>query len=57
MRLADLPVDSIQKYPELLATVAPEDLERVGAACRKTAFLLVSGDPQVVARGLQATAQ
>jgi zinc protease len=56
MRLAELPVDSIEKYPELLAAVTPEDLARVGAVCRKTAVLLVSGDPQVVTRGLQATA-
>lgn len=56
LRLADLPVDSIEKYPELLGAVTAEDLARVGAACRKTAVLLVSGDPQVVARGLQATA-
>jgi zinc protease len=57
MRLAQLPVDSIEKYPELLSAVTPEDLARVGAVCRKTAVLLVSGDPQVVTRGLQATAR
>jgi len=55
IRLANLPVDSIQKYPELLAAVTPDDLTRVGAACRKTAVLLLSGDPEVVTRALQAT--
>jgi len=54
-RLSDLPVDSIQKYPELLAAVTTEDVARVGAACRKTAVLLLSGDPDVVTRALQAT--
>jgi zinc protease len=53
--LADLPVDFIQKYPELLSAATPEDLTRVAAACRKTAFLLVSGDPEVVASAVQAT--
>lgn len=57
LRLAGLPVDSMQKYPELLAAVTPDDLARVGAVCRKTAVLLLSGDPAVVTRGLQATAR
>lgn len=56
MRLAALPVDSMQRYPDLLAAVTPEDLAHVGAVCRKNAVLLVSGDPAVVTRGLQATA-
>jgi zinc protease len=56
LRLSTLPVDAIQKYPELLAAVTPEDLARVGAACRKTAVLLLSGDPDVVTKALQATA-
>jgi len=54
-RLAGVPLDSIQKYPELLAAVTPDDIARVGAACRKTAFLLLSGDPEVVTHALQAT--
>jgi predicted Zn-dependent peptidase len=57
VRLSALPVDAIQRFPELLAAVTPEDLARVGAACRKTAVLVVSGDPDVVTRALQATAR
>jgi zinc protease len=56
VRLSGLPIDAIQKYPEMLAAVTAEDIARVGAACRKTAVLLVSGDPDVVNRALQATA-
>ncbi len=54
-RLADLPVDLIQKYPDLLATVTAQDLTRVAAACRNTAVLMVSGDPAVVDKALLAT--
>lgn len=57
VRLSALPVDAIQRFSELLAAVTPEDLARVGAACRKTAVLVVSGDPDVVTRALQATAR
>jgi zinc protease len=54
-RLADLPVDVIQKYPDLLAAVTVQDLSRVAAACRKTAVLMVSGDPALVDKALLAT--
>jgi zinc protease len=54
-RLADLPADLIQKYPDLLAAVTAQDLTRVAAACRKTAVLMVSGDPAVVDKALLAT--
>jgi zinc protease len=54
-RLADLPVDLIQKYPDLLAAVTVQDLTRVAAACRNTAVLMVSGDPAVVDKALLAT--
>jgi zinc protease len=54
-RLADLPVDSIQKFPELLSAVTADDVARVGGACRKTAVLFVSGDAEVVTRALHAT--
>jgi predicted Zn-dependent peptidase len=54
-RLADLPVDLMQNYPDLLAAVTLEDLTRVAADCRKTAVLLVSGDPAIVDKALLAT--
>jgi zinc protease len=54
-RLADLPVDLMQNYPDLLAAVTLEDLTRVAAECRKTAVLLVSGDPAIVDKALLAT--
>lgn len=54
-RLADLPLDVVQKYPDLLAAVTVQDLTRVAAACRKTAVLMVSGDPAVVDKALLAT--
>ena len=55
MRLADLSADMLQNYPELLATVTPADLTRMAAECRKTAVLMVSGDPAVVDKALLAT--
>ncbi len=55
MRLADLPADLLQSYPELLAAVTPADLTRLAAECRKTAVLMVSGDPAVVDKALLAT--
>jgi zinc protease len=55
MRLADLPADLLQSYPELLAAVMPQDLTRMAAECRKTAVLMVSGDPAVVDKALLAT--
>ena len=54
-RLADLPVEFIQNYPDLLGTVTTQDLTRVATACRKTAVLMVSGDPAVVDKALLAT--
>jgi zinc protease len=54
-RLAELPVDFIPNYPELLAAVTLEEFSRVAAACRKTAVLMVSGDPAVVDKALLAT--
>ncbi len=54
-RLADLPVELLQKYADQLATVTPEDVNRVAAACRKTAVLLVSGDPGAVDKALFVT--
>jgi zinc protease len=55
LRLSSIPVDSLQKYPELLTAVTPGDVARVGAECRKTAVLLLSGDPEVVTRAQHAT--
>jgi zinc protease len=55
LRLADLPADLLQSYPELLATVTPQDLTRIAGECRKTAVLMVSGDPAVVDKALLAT--
>jgi hypothetical protein len=57
MRLAGFSVDGISKYPELLAAVTAEDVKRIATACHETAVLLVSGDPEVVSKALQATAR
>lgn len=54
-RLADLPVEMLQKYAEELAALTPEDVARVATACRQTAVLLVSGDPAVVDKALFVT--
>ncbi len=56
-RLAELPLDFIPGYPDLLAAVTLEDVTRVAAACRRTAVLMVSGDPAVVDKALLATEQ
>lgn len=56
-RLAGLPLEYIPNYPELLAAVTGEDVTRVAAECRKTAVLMVSGDPAVVDKALLATEQ
>jgi len=55
VRLAGLPLSFVQGYPGLLAAVTPEDVTRVAAACRRTAVLLVNGDPGVVDAALKAT--
>jgi predicted Zn-dependent peptidase len=56
LRLADFPMELLlHGYPELVATVTSEDLKRMAAECRKTAVLLVSGDPAVVDKALLAT--
>jgi zinc protease len=54
-RLANFSVDLVQKYPDLLAGITPQDVSRVATACRKTAVLLVSGDPARVDKALLAT--
>jgi hypothetical protein len=54
-RLANLPVDVLRNYPQLLAAVTSADVARVGAACRKTAVLLLSGDTEMVTQALRAT--
>lgn len=53
-RLANLPVDFIPQYPELLSAVTKEDVARVAASCRKTAVLVLCGDPDVVSKALEA---
>ena len=54
-QLAELPLDMLQKYADQLATLTPEDLTRVATACRKTAVLMLSGDPAVVDKALFVT--
>ncbi|MGO9831599.1 MAG: M16 family metallopeptidase [Myxococcaceae bacterium] len=56
-RLASLPLDAVSKYPEQLAAVTVEDVARVAAGCRTSAVLLLTGDPAVVGKALQATAR
>ena len=56
-RLAGLPLELIPNYAELLEAVTADDLSRVAAECRKTAVLMVSGDPAVVDKALLATEQ
>lgn len=56
-RLAELPLDFIPNYSDLLGAVTLEDVTRVAAECRKTAVLMVSGDPAVVDKALVATEQ
>jgi zinc protease len=53
--LANLPMDLLQSYPEVLAAVMPRDLSRIAAECRKTAVLMVSGEPAIVDKALLAT--
>ncbi len=54
-RLAELPLDMLQKYADQLAALTPEDVTRVATACRKTAVLLLSGDPAVLDKALLVT--
>jgi len=54
-RLADVPLDALQTYAAQLAALTPDDLTRVATACRKTAVLLLSGDPGVVDKALVVT--
>ncbi len=55
-RLAGLPVDFVTKYPERLGALTAADMERVAANCRKTAVLVLTGDPAVVGKALQSIA-
>jgi predicted Zn-dependent peptidase len=57
IQLADVPLDYVQKYPQLLEAVTVGDVTRMAAACRKTAVLLLAGDPGVVENALKATAR
>ncbi len=57
LRMADLPIDFLSGYPERLAAVTAEDVARVAGECRRTAVLLLTGDPAVVSKALQATAR
>jgi len=54
-RLAGLPNDFLQKYPELLGGLTAEDVARVASACGKTAVLMLTGDPGVTAAALKST--
>gem|GEM_PF-352785 len=54
-RLAELPLDLLQQYADQLAALTPDDVARVATACRKTAVLLLSGDPGVVDKALFVT--
>ena len=54
-RLAELPLDMLQKYADQLVALTPEDVTRVATACRKTAVLMLSGDPTVLDKALLVT--
>ncbi len=53
--LVGLPVDFIQKSVDPLAEVTVGDVGRVANACRKTAVLLLSGDPSAIDKALVGT--
>jgi predicted Zn-dependent peptidase len=57
LRLANLPPDFLQRYPQLLASMTAADISRVAAACAKTTTLVLVGDPGVVQGALKATAR
>jgi zinc protease len=57
MRLAGLPLNFVEQYPALLAAVTPEDVARVGKACKTTAVILLSGDPGVLDGAVKSTAR
>jgi zinc protease len=55
IRAAELPLEFVTKFPELLQAVTAEDLARLAASCRQTATLGLVGDPAIVAKTFRAT--
>lgn len=55
IRAADLPLELVTKFPELLQSVTGEDVARLAASCRKTATLGLVGDAAIVEKAFRAT--
>jgi zinc protease len=57
LRLAGLPADGYERYPEALAQLKAEDVARIGSACRRTVTIGLLGDPTTLDRASRATGQ
>jgi len=57
LRLAGLPADGYERYPDVLTHLKAEDVARVGNACHRTVTIGLLGDPAMIDRASQATAQ
>ncbi|HEY1419065.1 MAG TPA: insulinase family protein, partial [Myxococcaceae bacterium] len=55
LRLASLPAETYERYPELLKALRAEDVARAGEACRRTAVISLLGDPAALDRAIKAT--
>jgi zinc protease len=44
-RLSGFPVDTLERYPAVLETLRPEDVNQTAARCRETVALALLGDP------------
>lgn len=50
LRLSGLPADSLEKLPEELASVTPEDVQRIGVECRKSVAIGLLGEQAALDR-------
>jgi zinc protease len=55
VRAANLPLDLVENFPELLQEVTSADVARMAAVCRTTATLGLVGDPAVIDKAFRAT--
>jgi zinc protease len=55
IRLAGLPAETLERFPEDLVKATPEGVQQVGAECRKRAVILLVGDRALMDRLVPAS--
>ena len=50
LRLAGLPADTLERFPEDLTKATPDGVQQIGAECRKRAAILLVGDRALMDR-------